>query len=127
VRGGLTPKSFSVRDSCLDLSRQIAETPVREHHSSDGASRSLNPRYWRRHHQLGDHNKRGLLDGGPDEFSGYLHDKMTDRLTGVETNESPRAALNRQKLARVNARKKARQRDAFIQSFLAPGYAPRTR
>ena len=128
ARGGLTPKSFSVRESHLDLTRGPSlGTPPRERISPrDGITRRLNGDYWRRHAKLSDHNERGLLDGGPDEFSGNLQNFIADSLSGA-TPESPKAALNRMKLRRINARRKARQRDAFVRAFLATGYAPRAR
>jgi hypothetical protein len=95
----------------------VTATPPRERLSpEDGVTRRLNAEYWRRHPQMTDHNARGLLDGGPDEFSGNLSQYIADGLSGGWLVESPRAALNRQKLKRINARKKARQREAFVAS-----------
>jgi len=113
----LTPKNASVREYRLNLTRSVTATPPRERLShEDGVTRQLNAAYWRHHAQLTDHNARGLLEGGPDEFSGNLSQYIADGLSGGWLVESPRAALNRQKLKRINARKKARQREAFVAS-----------
>jgi hypothetical protein len=124
---GLTPKSYSVPDKSLDLTHGPAlGTPARDRicASRGNVERRLNADYWRR--QPTDHSARGLLEGGPDDFSGTLQDYIADSMSG-SAPESPRAALNRMKLRRINAQRKARQRDAFIRAVYAPGYAPRAR
>ena len=95
----------------------MTATPPRERLShQDGVTRELNGAYWHRHAELTDHNARGLLEGGPDEFSGNLAQYIADSISGC-TPESPRVARNRQKLKRINARRKARQREAFVASI----------
>ena len=109
-----------MRESRLDLTRLVTTTPPRERLSlHDGVTRRLNGAYWRHHAELTDHNERGLLSGGPDEFSGNLSQYISDGLSGGWLVESPRAARNRQKLKRINARKKARQRESFVAEVLA--------
>jgi hypothetical protein len=108
-----------VREYCLDLTRTVTETPPRERLSpEDGVTRRLNAAYWRRHPQMTDHNARGLLEGGPGEFSGNLSAFIADSLSGC-TVESPRTARNRQKLQRINARRKARERASFVAAVLS--------
>ena len=102
----------------LDWERSVVATPVRERITrEDGITRRLNGAYWREHHAMADHNHRGLLAGGPDEFSGNLHDFIADSLAGA-TNEDPRAALARMQLKRINARRRAADRDAFVRAVM---------